>query len=246
MSRRIPYRVVLPVLVACVTALASSVFLGGELRAQDTPRTSDECLACHEGKDATLAHTAHSLASRTKKGAEALIACTDCHQGNSKHWQEDPAANPMPVPAKLDARAEARVCSQCHQTLGQTRRALSRNGTNVCTNCHAEFQGPFPFEHPATLDFSTEEGGCLSCHAAHGSDNPRMLNQPYEPPHFQLCSQCHTVPRHNMNLEHGTRWQGVACNTCHSDIHGSYTSPNFLSESLASQGCFKVGCHGGH
>ena len=135
-------------------------------------------------------------------------------------------------------------CSECHMTLNETRRELSYNGTNVCTDCHAEFQSPFPFEHEATLDYSTDEGGCLTCHAAHGSDNPRMLKQPYEAPHFQLCSQCHTVPGHNSNPKHGTRWAGLACNTCHTDIHGSYTNRFFLSESLAMEGCLKAGCHG--
>jgi predicted CXXCH cytochrome family protein len=136
-------------------------------------------------------------------------------------------------------------CSECHMKLGETRRELSLNGTNVCTSCHAEFQGPFPFEHQATLDFSTEEGGCLNCHAAHGSDNPRMLNQPYEPPHFQLCSQCHSVPPgHNLNPNHGTQWAGLACNTCHTDVHGSYDNRFFLRESLRAEGCLKAGCHG--
>jgi DmsE family decaheme c-type cytochrome len=134
-------------------------------------------------------------------------------------------------------------CSECHQTLDTTRRPLSANGTNVCMKCHGEFEGPFPYEHPATLDYSAEEGGCVTCHEPHGSHLPRMLKQPYEAPHFQLCTQCHSVPRHNSNAMHGTRWSGVPCNDCHSDIHGSYTSRLFLSESLRGQGCFNSGCH---
>lgn len=136
-------------------------------------------------------------------------------------------------------------CTECHMTLDETSSELSLNGTNVCAKCHGEFQGPFPFEHQATLDYSTEEGGCLTCHAPHGSDHPRMLNQPYEPPHFQLCTQCHFVPSgHNLNPMHGTRWAGLACNTCHTDIHGSYTNRFFLSESLRAEGCLNGSCHG--
>jgi DmsE family decaheme c-type cytochrome len=134
-------------------------------------------------------------------------------------------------------------CSECHMTLDETRRSLSENGTNVCMRCHAELQGPFPFEHQATLDHSTEEGGCLSCHDPHGSNLPRMLKQPYEAPNFQLCSQCHSVPGHNSNAMHGTQWSGKACSDCHTDIHGSYSSHLLLRESLQSEGCFNVGCH---
>jgi hypothetical protein len=42
---------------------------------------------------------------------------------------------------------------------------------------------------------------------------------------------------------HGTQWSGVPCNDCHADIHGSYVSRLFLSESLQGQGCFNAGCH---
>lgn len=185
------------------------------------------CSGCH-GVHASDEHTA-----LLKQQEPAL--CYSCHAG-----VEGDFARSYRHPVS-DGIVK---CSECHMTLHETRRELSRNGTNVCTGCHAEFEGPFPFEHPATLDYSTEEGGCLACHAAHGSDNPRMLDQPYESPHFQLCSQCHTVPGHDMNLMHGTRWMGLACNTCHTDIHGSYTNRLFLSESLTAEGCLKAGCHG--
>jgi DmsE family decaheme c-type cytochrome len=137
-------------------------------------------------------------------------------------------------------------CSDCHMTLDETRTELSQNGTNFCTKCHAEMQGPFPFEHVATLDFSTEEGGCLSCHEAHGSYLPRMLKQPLEPPRYALCTQCHAVPGHNLNVNHGTRWAGKACNDCHTDIHGSYSNRLLIRDDLEAQlgeTCFNVGCH---
>jgi DmsE family decaheme c-type cytochrome len=314
MSRIIPGRYAVPFLIAGILLAAAAVGLWGELSAQDTPRDSETCLGCHGGQDATLAATAHRL----KPGAAGKgLACTDCHAGDRRHWEEDPAKFPMTNPSELDARAQARVCASCHQnshqqnmveknvhprhdvncsgchsvhkskqaallkqdekrlcwschpkvegqfarsyrhpvndgivkcsechlTLDETSRELSLNGTNMCMKCHGEFAGPFVYEHPAALDFSTQEGGCLACHEAHGSDNPRMLRQPYAPPHYQLCSQCHSVPRHNSNSMHGTQLSGVPCNDCHSDIHGSYTSRLFLSESLEGQGCFNVGCH---
>jgi DmsE family decaheme c-type cytochrome len=278
---------------------------------------STTCLGCHAGQDTTLAGTTHWPSGVPHDGKEARVACNDCHAGDPKHYEEDPQANPMPVPSKMGALAEAKLCStchlnahqqnmlernvhaandlncstchrvhgsthasllrktepalcldcharvagdfakpyrhpvnegvirctECHLTLDETRQALSQNGTNVCMKCHGEFEGPFLYEHQATLDFSTDEGGCLSCHEPHGSHLPRMLKQPFEPPHYALCTQCHSVPRHNSNAKHGTAWAGMPCNDCHTDIHGSYDNRLFVNESLKSQGCFKAGCH---
>ncbi len=137
-------------------------------------------------------------------------------------------------------------CSECHMALDQSHRQIEYAGaTELCNTCHNQFQGPFLFEHQATLDFSTEEGGCLSCHAAHGSNVARMLNQTYESPNFALCAQCHVVPKHQFNSRHGAQWAGVPCSDCHVDIHGSYQNDKFLTPALEPQGCFTVGCHGG-
>ena len=83
----------------------------------------------------------------------------------------------------------------------------------------------------------------MTCHEPHGSSLPRMVKQPYAPPHQQLCTQCHSVPRHFSNSMHGTSFSGVPCNDCHTDIHGSYDNRLFVNESLKAQGCFNSGCH---
>jgi DmsE family decaheme c-type cytochrome len=318
MTHKILFRY--PVLLVAACAVLGVLFgpRGGDLAAQDHERTSKVCLDCHGGIDSTLSMTGHWPAGDAHEGAGARVACTDCHAGDRKHWEDDPAANPMTNPAGTGAGAEARLCGTCHQnahqqnvlernahgaadvncsgchsvhssthpvllrksepelcagchadvagqfaqlyrhpvaegvvkcsechlTLDATSRTLSLNGTNVCLGCHGEFEGPFPYEHAATLDYSTEEGGCLSCHSPHGSALPKMLRQPHEPPHFQLCTQCHSVPpRHLSNSQHGTAWAGVPCSDCHTDVHGSYNNRLFLNESLVSQGCSNVGCH---
>lgn len=191
------------------------------------PHTRNEvnCSGCHQVHGGTRTALLH-------KAEPAL--CYDCHGD---------VAGQFAKPYRHPVSDGVMRCSECHMSLNQTARTLSMNGVRVCGDCHREFEGPFPFEHPATLDFSTEEGGCLNCHEAHGSHLPRMLKQPYEPPHFQLCTQCHSVPGHNSNPMHGTQWAGKPCNDCHTDIHGSYVSQRFLSESLRSQGCFNAGCH---
>jgi DmsE family decaheme c-type cytochrome len=306
-------------LFACAIIGSLLALQSGETSYQEALRESESCLECHDGMGESLLATAHAL-DLEAPASDMRIACTDCHAGDSRHWEDDPEAFPMLLPSDLKAAEAAAVCgtchmsshqqsmlernphgsngincsachsvhegvagtaslqreqpqlcyschqsvegqfarpsrhpvsdgtmdcTDCHTSLDETRVELSRNGTNVCTDCHAEFQGPFPFQHPAALDFGTEEAGCLACHDAHGSDHQRMLEQPYESPHFQLCTQCHGIPPlHNSSQQHGTQWMGQACNTCHGDIHGSYTNRFFLSETLTVEGCLDAGCHG--
>ena len=135
-------------------------------------------------------------------------------------------------------------CSDCHMPLDADQNPMTFQGSSAaCYRCHPQFQGPYPFEHQATVDYSTEEGGCLQCHEPHGGHLPRLLKQPYEGPNFPLCSQCHSVPGHRFNSNHGAQWAGVPCNDCHVDIHGSYESRRFFDRTLQAQGCFNAGCH---
>jgi DmsE family decaheme c-type cytochrome len=99
-----------------------------------------------------------------------------------------------------------------------------------CVQCHADKRGPFLFEHAAL-----RVDGCNSCHAPHGSANPRLLNRPVV---FTLCLECHNgapgfgrtgqgIPSqsasHNMA---DPRYQN--CTTCHVKIHGSNADARFL------------------
>jgi DmsE family decaheme c-type cytochrome len=185
-----------------------------------------DCVDCHQVHGAKF--------DRQLKNSQPQL-CYGCHAG-----QQADFAKPF-----RHAVGEGIInCSDCHLATDDNLAPLAGNGRNAaCFQCHGELQGPFPFEHQATVDWSTESGGCVTCHDPHGSYLPRLLNQPYEAPHFQLCSQCHIVPKHNFNTQHGTDWAGVGCAECHVDIHGSYTSRLFLSPTLASQGCFVAGCH---
>jgi DmsE family decaheme c-type cytochrome len=303
--------------IAVLLLLATALLAPHAMLAQTVPRQSETCLACHEEQQSNLVGGPHQIPEGA--GPAARLACTDCHAGNQRHWEDDPAEYPMTNPARQSASTLVTVCASCHfgshqqemaegnphadddigclgchqvhgatagpgslrnrepelclgchgEVRGQFAKPsrhpvldgvmtcsechlvtdlrptrLSYHGINAaCFRCHPQFQGPFPYEHQATLDFSTEEGGCSNCHEPHGAYLPRMLRQPFEPPHFQLCSQCHYVPGHNFNTRHGTAWAGIACTDCHADIHGSYTNRLYLSAALEAQGCFAVGCH---
>jgi DmsE family decaheme c-type cytochrome len=184
------------------------------------------CGACHQ------VHGTKRAGLLKEKEVENCLTCHETVRG--EFYQ----------PFRHPVDDEIMRCSECHTSLGEHKR-IPADGRrdDVCFECHADFRGPFPYDHYAGVDYSPEEGRCMACHRPHGSNLPRMTNQPYEAPSFQLCSQCHSVPGHNFNSRHGDEFEGVRCNDCHVDIHGSYISRYFLSPALESQGCFNTGCH---
>lgn len=187
------------------------------------------------GVNCSGCHAVHSNRHRSLLKKDEPGLCVDCHpktRGDFSRSFRHPVFDGV------------MRCTECHLSLDLTRRDLEVRATGeACFACHGRFQGPFPFEHRATVDYSTQEGGCLNCHEAHGSDVPRMLVQSYGAPHYGLCSQCHSVPKHRMNSFHGSQWAGKACNECHVDIHGSYDNRYFLAPGLEAQGCAAMGCH---
>ncbi len=188
------------------------------------------CSSCHKIHD----NNHLSLLENTESEL-----CYGCHSGVRGEFSS---------PYRHPVQDGIMTCSECHKDMGGISGGLADSeASKMCYNCHNEFQGPFPYEHQASVEYSTEEGGCLNCHAAHGSNLPRMLTQPLDPPNYALCSQCHiTPPGHTYNSYHEGRWAGRACGTCHVDIHGSYFNKQFLKPSLPDEegsNCFASGCH---
>lgn len=210
------------------------------------------CTACHASPHAL------NLRERDPHG-DANLSCNACHEvHNNEHASllKD-EENATCLECHASARAGFAMpthhpveegvveCRDCHIEVAQSKKQHNTAGGpgETCVRCHGSMQGPFPFEHEAAVDYSVNDGGCLNCHAPHGSTFPRLLKQSYEAPHYSLCSQCHTVPKHLNNVNHGTQWAAVPCGDCHVDVHGSYTSRFLLDPALESQGCFTGGCH---
>lgn len=218
----------------------------------DVAAAATVCAGCHENP-----HQVNQAGLGPH--ARAGVSCTECHQvhgarlgGGLKDEQTALCFGCHGAQRGEFARAYSHPvrdggfmsCTDCHLSGDDDLAPSSRLRSNeACLDCHREFRGPFPHDHQAAVDYTTEEGGCVACHEPHGSHLPRLLKQPYEAPHFQLCSQCHVVPLHQYNSQHGSDWAGVACNECHVDIHGSYESRFYLSRTLEAQGCLAVGCH---
>jgi DmsE family decaheme c-type cytochrome len=125
--------------------------------------------------------------------------CLRCHQ--KQNAESD-------LPYHHPIREGKMSCVDCHDPHGGSAgNNLKLSNTNeLCFGCHAEYQGPFTFQHPPVNE------SCLKCHSPHGSPNQNMLavSQP------ALCLQCHSAHHNGSSLPLVDR-----CTNCHNAIHGS-------------------------
>jgi len=165
------------------------------------------CSDCHK------IHGGHNLKVKLRDTAEM---CERCHQDVQAAFA---LPNHHPVPEKKV------FCTDCHDPHGGSGEKNLRRETvkETCTQCHAEKQGPFVYEH-ADL---TED--CRACHTPHGSVNNNLLilREPF------LCLQCHpthrivSTPPAAATSADQKRAIYTRCTDCHSQIHGSdLPSPN--------------------
>jgi DmsE family decaheme c-type cytochrome len=139
--------------------------------------------------------------------------CGRCHQQQSMDmWK--PSRHPL--------REGKMACTSCHSPHGSTAQAslLQPTVNDTCTGCHAQYRGPFLWEHqPVTED-------CTNCHEPHGTVQPALLKM--RPPF--LCQQCHEAAGHPSMPETPQGLPGAmpspfllagSCTNCHSQVHGS-------------------------
>lgn len=189
---------------------------------------SSACLGCHQGRGLTHWHDgAHPAAE---------LSCASCH---SSHTDRDAVlvkATQADVcfTCHVEQRAQVNLrsrhplreglmsCGDCHNAHGTTSPFLLKEATvnETCFQCHADFRGPFLWEHPPVVD------DCGNCHSAHGSANAALLavRAPF------LCQTCHAEVRHPSTLYSGLGLPSGApsdrllarnCMNCHSKVHGS-------------------------
>jgi len=125
--------------------------------------------------------------------------CLRCHQ--KQNAEAD-------LPYHHPIREGKMSCADCHDPHGGSSEngLKSSNGNQLCLGCHAEYQGPFTFQHAPVNE------SCLTCHSAHGSPNQNLLSvsQP------ALCLQCHSAHHNGASLPLVDR-----CTNCHNAIHGT-------------------------
>jgi len=186
------------------------------------------CLGCHRANAAhdwdasahaasgvacASCHTLHAAQDPVRAAETQIEVCTTCHQAQHTDLYKL-SHHPL--------REGKMACADCHSPHGSTALAqLTHNTVNeTCTTCHAEFRGPFLWEHqPVTED-------CDNCHEPHGSAQPSLLKvrTPF------LCQQCHegaghpSVPNTPQGLPGGMPSAFLlagGCINCHSQVHGS-------------------------
>lgn len=188
-----------------------------------------KCLACHQtntahvwettahaaaGVSCANCHSAHSAVDPVRQVAAQPEVCSRCHEAQRSNLLK-PSHHPL--------REGKMACTSCHAAHGSSgpNSLLKASVTETCTTCHAEYRGPFLWEHqPVGED-------CTNCHEPHGSVQPSLLKA--RPPF--LCQQCHEGQGHPSEpftpqglVGGGMPSQfllGSSCVNCHSQIHGS-------------------------
>ena len=223
---------------------------------KDPKFISENCLACHSGKED------HNQFRRGEHWRNN-VGCTDCHTAHGANHGEfkngsmtliKDASKLQPAPAMLKSSEQqlcischsevkshfnkpfrhkvlegTMKCSDCHNPHGgfeSKQTKLAVGAETGCVKCHTDKQGPFVFEH---APMAIE--GCSACHTPHGSANPKLLKRQQV---RQLCLECHSgitdqlsgTPSHGPHTQ--TSIRGQNCTVCHTAIHGSNAHPAFF------------------
>ncbi|MFI5330557.1 MAG: DmsE family decaheme c-type cytochrome [Desulfobaccales bacterium] len=191
---------------------------------------NDACLKCHQKRErlfwsgsahynqglaCTSCHVVHTGPGITKRAQLARLTvedtCATCHKEQVR--AENKFSHHPTREGKMD-------CASCHNPHGTASPKLVKaiSTRELCFNCHAQYRGPFIFQHPPVME------DCFNCHQPHGSAYPSLLKTPP----IRLCRECH-VTFHNTNFliagpgpkTRPNMMAGSACVNCHRNIHGS-------------------------
>jgi DmsE family decaheme c-type cytochrome len=171
-----------------------------------------------EKHKAKMAVSGHSAMFREKP----TELCLSCHKSTQAQFAQS---------THHRLKEGVLECSNCHNPHGTANgKQLRADNKEVCVQCHQDKRGPFMYEHGAMLS----ESGCITCHENHGGAGRNMLKA-RDPK--TLCMTCHSREAIGMHGVSGIQYNnGVPtggltsagdCTRCHSEIHGSNSSPFF-------------------
>jgi len=217
-------------------ALVVFVFAWGAAAGQAEPSNVDNetCLDCHEGYDASLARTGHTLSASARTG----VACVSCHDGGEVHI-DDPTVDNISNPSHLPAAQTELTCTECHvahpglRLIGHDPHAGLDMSCTSCHSVHAPAAGP---SNAGTLM-------CANCHTAVAHQFQQRSNHPMMTGNLN-CVSCHgflgeTEPQ----LGHGP---AANCYSCHPDQSGPYLFEHEATSSFSPEGEGCVACHTPH
>ena len=159
---------------------------------------NDACLKCHQKRErlfwsgsahanqgiaCTDCHVAHTGPGATKRSQLANLTVEDTC--NTCHKEQVRAENKF---SHHPTREGKMNCASCHNPHGTASPKLVKaiSTKELCFNCHAQYRGPFVFQHPPVME------DCFNCHQPHGSAYPALLKTPP----IRLCRECH-ITFHN-------------------------------------------------
>ncbi|MCP4716114.1 MAG: DmsE family decaheme c-type cytochrome [Deltaproteobacteria bacterium] len=182
--------------------------------------SSEICLQCHRGAPTmdwhanvhvlngvgcNECHKSHKITAPKMVYLGDPEICFTCHQEKMAQHQ---------LPSHHPIKEQKMKCSSCHNNHGSENNNLNRETLNaVCSSCHAEYEGPFVYDHEPVVE------DCSICHDPHGTIADSLLkqNEPF------LCLRCHRG--HRENPETGAHPSSAAlmsaCTQCHSRVHGT-------------------------
>lgn len=195
-------------------------------------QVADMCMGCHAG--------AHAASERPSHGNVSCIGCHSIHAARAPvHMLKVPETQlcyqchadikpEFSMPFRHKVEEGLIMCTDCHDPHNTSMERLPRPSTRqntACTTCHTETAGPFVYDHAAV-----KAEGCTACHVAHGGSNPHLLNRAKVD---TICQQCHlpsltSIAGLSLESAHNSTTQSKSCTDCHTDIHGSNVSPEFL------------------
>lgn len=203
-------------------------------RDRNAEEANGACLSCHSKSDhvrnwfssahaaqdlkCTTCHTIHAAEATGDRGTLTMLSTGETSQPRALESRRSLNDKCLQCHRKQEAQADLpyhhpiregkMTCLDCHDPHGGSAAngLLTANKNELCFQCHAEFQGPFSYQHPPV----TED--CMKCHSPHGSANQSLLilSQP------ALCLQCHSAHHNGASLPLVDR-----CTNCHNAIHGS-------------------------
>jgi DmsE family decaheme c-type cytochrome len=225
------------------------------LSAQDHPRTSEVCLDCHDTQAQGLLGTPHQIVPENID--DAVVACTDCHPGDPRHYDEDAEEYAMTIPDTLDAWSEAQICKRCHENSHQQnmleRNVHMANQVN-CSDCHRVHvvhdadstlgAGQYRATNFTGLLKTNEIDLCLGCHVNVRGQFAKPSHHPVEEGAVK-CSECH------MQLDRTKRamsFMGTSapCFECHNEFQMPFPYEHQATVDYSVEEGACLNCHEPH
>lgn len=183
-------------------------------------QSSEICLQCHTGGPTmdwranvhvlnnvgcNECHKSHKVTASKMVYLGDPEICFTCHQEKKAQ---------LVLPSHHPVREGKMNCTSCHNNHGSENNNLNKDTLNdLCQNCHAEYQGPFVYEHAPVVE------DCSICHEPHGTiaNNLLVQNEPF------LCLRCHKGHRENPQTGPHPTVPALltSCTQCHAQVHGS-------------------------